>query len=576
MRERTWFGLVVLLLGVVAACGDNIKVTGTPDAPPVLMQCGNLVVEGTEECDDGNEDPDMVCTADCHFTCGNGAVDTEFGETCDLGIGSGAGACPATCDDGDACTGDVTSGSECTTACINSPITVPVDDDGCCPPGADATSDNDCSSVCGNGVLEVPDETCDTAIGSGPGSCPIACDDLMSCTTDALTNPATCQAACTATPITTPIDDDGCCPPGADSTTDNDCPPGCGNGIFEPGAGETCDTGIPTGAGSCPTACNDSMACTTDVLANPGTCTAACVFTAITMPIDGDSCCPPGANANNDDDCAPVCLNGVVEPGEQCDDGNMNNTDGCTNACTLPPTAFRFSDLDLRDPHVYIDFLGCQDVTDTPLAGFSVNGELQTNIQTDDDADGQLDLSPVLVFRPFTQMTGASTALEVHFAECTAPMSSTTCGPGSDPPVDATATNQGAGTCLQPITGTTYGPYTPDITNTSAPCFVSTNATVSLDLAGTTITLRDAQVAATYVGNPAMTMTNGLLRGFITEADADATVVAVPLLGDMPLSRLLPGGTGSCSTHDDRDTNMGMSGWWFYLNFPAGRVPWTD
>lgn len=31
-----------------------------------------------------------------------------------------------------------------------------------------------------------------------------------------------------------------------------------------------------------------------------------------------------------------VCPNGVVEQGEECDDGNNLNTDGCTNACTNP------------------------------------------------------------------------------------------------------------------------------------------------------------------------------------------------------------------------------------------------
>jgi cysteine-rich repeat protein len=32
---------------------------------------------------------------------------------------------------------------------------------------------------------------------------------------------------------------------------------------------------------------------------------------------------------------APTCGNGVVDPGEECDDGNTNSADGCTNACTL-------------------------------------------------------------------------------------------------------------------------------------------------------------------------------------------------------------------------------------------------
>jgi len=30
-----------------------------------------------------------------------------------------------------------------------------------------------------------------------------------------------------------------------------------------------------------------------------------------------------------------VCGNGITDPGEQCDDGNLSNTDGCTTQCTL-------------------------------------------------------------------------------------------------------------------------------------------------------------------------------------------------------------------------------------------------
>src|SRR6202158_698170 len=33
----------------------------------------------------------------------------------------------------------------------------------------------------------------------------------------------------------------------------------------------------------------------------------------------------------------PVCGNGIKEPGEQCDDGNTINNDGCRNDCTLGP-----------------------------------------------------------------------------------------------------------------------------------------------------------------------------------------------------------------------------------------------
>lgn len=38
--------------------------------------------------------------------------------------------------------------------------------------------------------------------------------------------------------------------------------------------------------------------------------------------------------------CLPFCGNGIVEPGETCDDANVDDIDSCTNACTTGPTAF--------------------------------------------------------------------------------------------------------------------------------------------------------------------------------------------------------------------------------------------
>jgi hypothetical protein len=394
---------------------------------------------------------------DCGVVCGNGVL--EPGELCDLGIASGAGACPLTCSDGLSCTADALVGAgTCAAMCTATPITAPVDGDGCCPPGATPATDDDCQPTCGNGTLD-PGETCDLAITAGPGRCPTVCTDGMVCTTDALANPGTCTAACAFTPITTPRSGDGCCPPGATSATDSDCLPGCGNGVVDPG--ETCDTAILAGPGRCATSCDDGMVCTTNTLLNGGTCTATCSFPPIVTPAPGDGCCPVGANATTDNDCPAVCGNGVVEPGETCDrtiavglpgacpnacsDGlactrdtltgpgtcaaactftpitTPANGDGCCppgatpatdSDCVVTPTAFRLRDLDLRDPHVFVNFIGCRDVTDNPLAGFSVNGELQTNIQTDGDVDGDLDLSIATVFRPLDQAAGATPALE--------------------------------------------------------------------------------------------------------------------------------------------------------------------
>ncbi len=563
---------VLIAAAFVAGCSSHKPTAAPPDA--LAQICGNGILDPDEQCDDGSTMKDNVCDGTCHFTCGNGAVDTDVGELCDTGIAAGmTGACPTSCDDGDACTSDVLNGTACLAECEHAPITGVMDGDGCCPPGADATTDSDCAAVCGNGVLEAG-EMCDTGIASGAGACPTSCNDGLACTTDTLMNASTCQAACSHTAITMPANNDGCCPPGATTANDNDCLPGCGNGVVDPG--ETCDTGIATGTGACPTSCSDGNTCTTDTLGNPGTCQAVCVYQQITMPINGDGCCPTGANANNDSDCMPVCGNGVVEMGEQCDDGNTNNNDACRNDCTRGPTAFRFSDLDLRDPHVWVNALGCRDVTDTQFFGFAVNNSLQTSIQTDGNNDGLLDLSPTLVFRPLAQST-ATGAIDVYFANCTAPMAGTSCSPGTTAPISTTITNMTAGQCLAALAGTTH-PYSPAITASTGPCFVtSTVAAVTINLGGIPITLHDARVAATYVGNPATSLANGLLMGFISETDANATIIpsSFPLVGGQPLSSLLAGGTNACPTFSDKDTDGMATGWWFYLNFPAAKVTWT-
>jgi len=572
-------GGVALLTCVlaVAACGDNIHLASDAALPPdAAAACGNYKVEPGEDCDDGDRVTDPICDSDCKFTCGNGVLDSTVGEACDTAIASGDGACAASCDDGQACTTDVLSGSECTTSCVHAAITAAADGDGCCPAGANANTDDDCSAMCGNGILE-PGELCDPGITAGAGACPASCDDGVACTTDTLMNPGSCQASCAHTAITQPMNGDGCCPAGATTANDNDCLAGCGNGVVDPG--ETCDTAITSGAGKCPTSCNDGVACTTDTLVNPGTCTVVCSYQPITQPINGDGCCPAGANANTDNDCTPVCGNGVTEAGEQCDDGNTNNNDTCTNSCRLGPTAFRFDTLELRDPHVFVDFIGCRDVTDTQFVGFSVNNEILKAIQNDNSspADGKLDLSPTAVFRPLVQTNATSTPLDFYFADCTAPIATTSCKPGTIAPASVTATNAATGTCLAPLANTTH-PYSPAITKATGPCFSTTTTTVTLTLAGIPITLHDARIAATYSGSPASKVVNGLLVGFISEADANATTLpaSLPLVGGQALSSLLAGGSGACPNYSDKDVDNGVTGWWFYLNFTAPKVPWTD
>jgi hypothetical protein len=272
--------------------------------------------------------------------CGNGVVDP--GETCDTAIASGdPGACPpVNCDDGVACTSDKQLGADCTTACVHQEVTVcsTQKSDACCPAGCTSATDLDCSPTCGDGQVD-PGETCDTGIpAASAGGCPDASDCAADgpCAVALLVSAGTCSAICLHYPITAQISGDGCCPPGGFNAVDTDCPIACGNGVRE--SGEACDVGIsPAAPGSCPLGCDDGDPCTTDFLTGTG-CEAACAHVAITAQISGDGCCPSGATRAGDTDCAAVCGDGVVSPGETCDKAAVGAS-ACPTSCPLSPSA---------------------------------------------------------------------------------------------------------------------------------------------------------------------------------------------------------------------------------------------
>lgn len=108
--------------------------------------------------------------------------------------------------------------------------------------------------------------------------------------------------------------------------------PRCGDAVLQAGNGELCDNGSST---PCPTSCDDEQACTTDLrTGNAAQCNVACSHTPIVASVMGDGCCPPGANANTDSDCTPVCGNAILEPTEVCDDGTNDGAyGGCMSGC---------------------------------------------------------------------------------------------------------------------------------------------------------------------------------------------------------------------------------------------------
>ncbi len=333
-------------------CGNGVVEAGEtcdpPDSCPVACDdgdpCTTEVLEGSaDSCDlacvptavvacqgaDGCCPPQctFLTDGDCEDTCGNGQLDE--GELCD--------PCPASCDDMDPCTKDLSAGSAstCNLECEHVDIVTPASGDGCCPPGANALDDSDCQPQCDNGVVEPP-ETCDPCAPCPTGD---------ACTTWTMTGSVSgCDLVCTANTVTLcGGDPDGCCPIGCVSNNDPDCSAVCGNGTVEPG--ETCDP-----PNSCPTKCDDDDPCTTDLLTGQASkCTGKCRNTPITAPKDGDLCCPPGATALTDTDCASDCGNGVLEPPELCDPCTEDCDDG--DACTTDTTSGSAEGCDLVCGH---------------------------------------------------------------------------------------------------------------------------------------------------------------------------------------------------------------------------------
>lgn len=296
---------------------------GTADGSKI----GTAGFDSPDAGDAGQPEPgDVRGPASEEFVCGDGKVTGE--ERCDTKIPAGqAGACPVRCgvSASDACEASRLVGAGCGAHCEPMKITARASGDMCCPNGANAANDSDCEPVCGNGVTE-PGETCDP-----PDSCP-KCPASSACLRVSATGtPEECNRVCETTAISACASNDGCCPSGCTPQNDSDCSARCGDGVVDSSAGETCE---PSSATPCPQDCADADPCTKDVrTGSDANCNVACTHVAITEAVAGDGCCRPGSNASADSDCPAKCGNGVVEPGEDCDDANQLAGDGCTATC---------------------------------------------------------------------------------------------------------------------------------------------------------------------------------------------------------------------------------------------------
>ena len=245
---------------------------------------GNTGTSSTVDCNGPN--PPVSCTLQAPPGCGDGKVNQATEQ----------------CDDGNTLAGDGCSG------------TCQVEPNHVCPPTGGACT---VSYRCGDGVVN-PGEVCDEGTYQGSPGCSADCktqDPGYKCVAGA---PCVALYQCGNSRIE---QGETCDPPspgqGCDANCQTEtgwrCKPGscsklpyCGDGIVQTDQGEKCDEGTSQG--------------------KPG-CSADC------KTMDASCSCIPGQACVCQ---TPVCGDGKVQVGEQCDDGNSPYP-GCSATCQLEP-----------------------------------------------------------------------------------------------------------------------------------------------------------------------------------------------------------------------------------------------
>jgi len=297
------------------------------------------------------------------FACGDGTV--SVGEGCDDGGTTAGDGCSATCtvETGYTCTG---SPSSCSTTCGDSIIagSETCDNGGSNSNAADAACRTDCTAKrCGDAIKD-SGEGCDDGNTNNNDDC------LNSCLLNTSGGGGKGQiSSSTSSFYKRP-------PP----------PEGCGNGVHETAKGEECDNGRFNDLGTCSFDCKLRFCgdgevtivigeeCEPTPLPGPNgermydvascgqVCTApdeqglgGCKVNYLAECSEGGvaqsssvSSFDPGFAFPDDDFMNPVpvpepeefhaayqirCGNGIMDPGELCDDGNITDGDGCSSGC---------------------------------------------------------------------------------------------------------------------------------------------------------------------------------------------------------------------------------------------------
>jgi cysteine-rich repeat protein len=261
-------------------------------------QCGNGRIDAGEVCDDGKSNGTY---GQCNLSCSGyggfcGDQMTSLGEVCDLGAANGA-----------YCSGSCTVANSCNLSCSG------------------------VGPRCGDRNVDAPAEACD---GNSVTSEKAICSDGL-----------------------TPCSTDADCPGAAGGSCGGGGLAACGTGRVCGGSGGYCASGLGMdGRGSCRTdadcgtgggACTltAGMTCGPNIrpgLSNEGCGAARCP--AESVPLARTRTCSASCQYGAWSDCrgTTFCGNGVKDAGEECDDGNADDSDGCTTFCRKNVCGDRF------------------------------------------------------------------------------------------------------------------------------------------------------------------------------------------------------------------------------------------